>query len=221
MVSLFPHPASFRFRLTTDTLAFGFLLPATGRIRVFHALDTCAAGRTPKKAAEDLFSSAAFPLVNRRNGRHCPRLECLHIWRIDAHKQMESAFPHRKPIGRVRRRVPRQNHIHRAVVISLQTRTVVDAVAVEQIIDEEIIVTVCSDRPETAVKHLRIAFKVENVGLFSRQRIPVGVLFRLGVQCDFHRIRPKSGNGNQRTVGIFRTKVSDWRAEIAPLPQLF
>ena len=40
VVSLFPHPASFRFRLTTDTLAFGFLLPATGRIRVFHPLET-------------------------------------------------------------------------------------------------------------------------------------------------------------------------------------
>lgn len=40
VVSLFPHPAFFRFRLTTDTLAFGFLLPATGRIRVFHPLET-------------------------------------------------------------------------------------------------------------------------------------------------------------------------------------
>ena len=169
-------------------------------------------------AANELCGSA---LVDFRNGRHCPRLECLHIRRIDAHKQMEAAFPHRKPIGRVCWRVLRQNYIHRAVVIPLQNRTVVDAVAVEQIIDEEIIVTICSDRPETAVKHLRIAFKVENVGLFTRQRIPVGVLFRLGVQCDFHRIRPKSGNGNQRTVGIFRTKVSDWRTEIAPLPQLF
>ena len=133
---------------------------------------------------------------------------------------MEAAVTHRKPIGRVRWRVLRQNHIHRAVVIPLQTRTVVDAVAVEQIIDEEIIVTVCSDRPETALKHLRIAFKVENVGLFSRQRIPVGVLFRLGIQCNLHRICPKSGNGYQRTVGIFRTKISDWRTEIAPLPQL-
>ena len=49
MVSLFPHPASFRFRLTTDTLAFGYLLPATGRIRVFHPLETCAAGRTHQR----------------------------------------------------------------------------------------------------------------------------------------------------------------------------
>ena len=49
VVSLFPHPASFRFRLTTDTLAFGYLLPATGRIRVFHPLETCAAGRTQKR----------------------------------------------------------------------------------------------------------------------------------------------------------------------------
>ena len=48
VVSLFPHSASFRFSLTTDTLAFGFLLPATGRIRVFHPLDTCAAGRSQK-----------------------------------------------------------------------------------------------------------------------------------------------------------------------------
>ena len=49
MVSLFPHPASFRFRLTMDTLAFGYLLPATGRIRVFHPLETCAVGRINKK----------------------------------------------------------------------------------------------------------------------------------------------------------------------------
>lgn len=55
VVSLFPHPASFRFRLTTDTLAFGFLLPATGRIRVFHPLETCAAGRTQNAAPSDEF----------------------------------------------------------------------------------------------------------------------------------------------------------------------
>ena len=58
VVSLFPHPASFRFRLTTDTLAFGYLLPATGRIRVFHPLETCAAGRT-QKAADCLFRQSA------------------------------------------------------------------------------------------------------------------------------------------------------------------
>ena len=45
-VSLFPHPASFRFHLAMNTLAFGYILPTTGRIRVFHPLETCAAGRT-------------------------------------------------------------------------------------------------------------------------------------------------------------------------------
>ena len=30
VVSLFPHPASFRFHLTMDTLAFGYILPTTG-----------------------------------------------------------------------------------------------------------------------------------------------------------------------------------------------
>ena len=46
VVSLFPHPASFRFHLTMDTLAFGYILPTTGRIRDLHPLETCAAGRT-------------------------------------------------------------------------------------------------------------------------------------------------------------------------------
>ena len=68
VVSLFPHPAFFRFRLTTDTLAFGFLLPATGRIRVFHPLDTCAAGRTRKDCplrADSLSSiRRQFPISN-------------------------------------------------------------------------------------------------------------------------------------------------------------
>ena len=48
VVSLLPHPASFRFHLTMDTLAFGCTLPTTGRVRDFHPLETCAAGRTKK-----------------------------------------------------------------------------------------------------------------------------------------------------------------------------
>ena len=48
VVSLFPHPASFRFHLTMDTLAFGYILPTTGWIRDFNPLETCAAGRTTK-----------------------------------------------------------------------------------------------------------------------------------------------------------------------------
>ena len=56
MVSLFPHPASFGFRLTADTLAFGYTLPTTGRVRDFHPLETCAAGRTLKKEAAQTVS---------------------------------------------------------------------------------------------------------------------------------------------------------------------
>ncbi|MDU7662044.1 MAG: hypothetical protein E7K27_06285, partial [[Clostridium] symbiosum] len=44
-----PHPASFRFHLTMNTLAFGYILPTTGRIPDFHRLETCAAGRTAKQ----------------------------------------------------------------------------------------------------------------------------------------------------------------------------
>ena len=50
VVSLFPHPASFRFHLTMDTLAFGYILPTTGRIRDFNPLETCAARRTTQRS---------------------------------------------------------------------------------------------------------------------------------------------------------------------------
>ena len=49
VVSLFPHPASFGFHLTVDTLAFGYILPTAGRIRDFHPLETCAARRTKNR----------------------------------------------------------------------------------------------------------------------------------------------------------------------------
>ena len=42
------QPASFRFRLAADTLAFGYTFPTTGQIPDFHRLETCAAGRTIK-----------------------------------------------------------------------------------------------------------------------------------------------------------------------------
>jgi len=32
-----------------DTLAFGYILPTTGRIPDLHRLETCAAGRTQKQ----------------------------------------------------------------------------------------------------------------------------------------------------------------------------
>ena len=32
-----------------DTLAFGYILPTTGRIPDLHRLETCAAGRTKKR----------------------------------------------------------------------------------------------------------------------------------------------------------------------------
>ena len=52
VVSLFPHPASFRFHLAMDTLAFGYTLPTTGRVWDFHPLETCAAGRTAEEAGD-------------------------------------------------------------------------------------------------------------------------------------------------------------------------
>ena len=43
-------PASFRFPVTQDTLALGYILPAVGRIGDFHPLKHAPAGRTKKTA---------------------------------------------------------------------------------------------------------------------------------------------------------------------------
>ena len=43
-----------------DTLAFGYLLPAAGRIRVFHPLETCAAGRTMKMVCAHIIGTDHF-----------------------------------------------------------------------------------------------------------------------------------------------------------------
>jgi hypothetical protein len=44
-------PTSFRFPVTRDTLAFGYILPTAGWIRDFHPLELCHARHTQKKAA--------------------------------------------------------------------------------------------------------------------------------------------------------------------------
>jgi len=41
-------PASFRFPVTRDALALGYILPAVGRIKDFHPLKHAPAGRTEK-----------------------------------------------------------------------------------------------------------------------------------------------------------------------------
>ena len=45
-------PPSFRFRLSTDTLGFGYDLPAAGRSRDFHPLERALAGRTKGTVAK-------------------------------------------------------------------------------------------------------------------------------------------------------------------------
>ena len=69
VVSLFPHPASFGFHLTVDTLAFGCILPTTGRIRDFHPLETCAAGRTDKNR-DTIHGCPCFTPLNHSDGRY-------------------------------------------------------------------------------------------------------------------------------------------------------
>jgi hypothetical protein len=46
-----------------DTLAFGYILPTTGRIRDFNLLETCAAGRTRKSRITFSVSCLGMPLV--------------------------------------------------------------------------------------------------------------------------------------------------------------
>ena len=50
-------PVFFGFRLTADTLAFGEVLPATGRLRDFHPLDFPMPGVHRKTARSFAFAS--------------------------------------------------------------------------------------------------------------------------------------------------------------------
>ena len=43
-----------------DTLAFGYILPTTGRIRDFNPLEMCAARRTMKKVYRNVLFSSRF-----------------------------------------------------------------------------------------------------------------------------------------------------------------
>ena len=50
-----------------NTLAFGYILPTTGRIPDFHRLETCAAGRTEKDIWKpDMDSICPFALLFTR-----------------------------------------------------------------------------------------------------------------------------------------------------------
>ena len=57
---------SFRFRLTTDTLGFGYDLPAAGRSRDFHPLERALAGRTMGKRPEATRLRGALLLFSLR-----------------------------------------------------------------------------------------------------------------------------------------------------------
>ena len=48
-----------------DTLAFGYILPTTGRIPDLHRLETCAAGRTQKEllGERNIFSDSPGALL--------------------------------------------------------------------------------------------------------------------------------------------------------------
>ena len=63
-------PASFRFPVTQDTLALGYILPAVGRIGDFHPLKHAPAGRTKKGAGQQL---SCYPAPERFCEKWCPQ----------------------------------------------------------------------------------------------------------------------------------------------------
>ena len=62
-------PASFRFPVTRDTLALGYILPAVGRIRDFHPLKHAPAGRTRSRNGRSGHSGF---LIGSGNVLHSP-----------------------------------------------------------------------------------------------------------------------------------------------------
>ena len=81
-------------------------------------------------------------------------------------------FPvgNRQPVRGVFRCILGQDNIQCAVRIQLEVGAVVDAVAVDGIVNEEIILSVGGHGPEAALQRGRKGFKVERILLFSGQR---------------------------------------------------
>ena len=78
-----PHPASFRFHLTMDTLAFGYILPTTGRIRDFNPLETCAARRTTQKNGKETVVTVFFPFFTIISFFNFTQLLVFHTYKAD------------------------------------------------------------------------------------------------------------------------------------------
>jgi len=57
------HPASFRSHLAMDILAFGYVLPTTGRTGDFHSLERASAKRTMKNEPPGLKCPRGFYLL--------------------------------------------------------------------------------------------------------------------------------------------------------------
>ena len=79
------HPASFRFRLTADNLAF-YRLPASGRIRSFPPFETCTVGRTIQK-------ETGSPASRGRSRSHYKR-KSIHSCRRANKTEIFAALPH-------------------------------------------------------------------------------------------------------------------------------
>ena len=88
-----------------------------------------------------------FPLKGyfslfQNNCRRNPFRQGLYIRSINPHKQMESSFAYWQPVGNILWSLLRENNIHRAICIGLEAGTIIDAIAIERIIYEEIILTI-------------------------------------------------------------------------------
>ena len=83
VVSLFPHPASFRSQLTMDTLDFGYILPTTGRIPDLHRLETCAARRTTQKNGKETVVTVFFPFFTIISFFNFTQLLVFHTYKAD------------------------------------------------------------------------------------------------------------------------------------------
>ena len=71
-----------------DTLAFGYILPTTGRIRDLHPLETCAAGRTQKRTfSKEIKSSKNVLFINHELVQFCA---CWNM--VIYHQQIQLLF---------------------------------------------------------------------------------------------------------------------------------
>ncbi len=149
-------------------------------------------------------------------------IQCCHIRYINPHEQMKFPVGNRQPVRGVFRCILGQDNIQCAVRIQLEVGAVVDAVAVDGIVNEEIILSVGGGGPGSRPRSVGGRVSKWSVYFFSPgQRCAVLIHRWSWDRLPRPRCWRQAHQRCHRAVGVLRAEVADGLAVIDPPGRVF